>query len=206
MILDAIVTSMSTNIHQKIYSVQKKDTTLLALQAKFPQRFVSHNFYNTLILVDTTKGYRIYVPKSVISDIFFKWSIVWIHPTYTSTIINYLIDRWIAIFGLPHTITTDQGSIFVALAFQDFLEEYQIKRIYTTAYHPQSYGLVVRFNRRLKEAITARNVINWNEVVPWILLGFRHSKGVDIDYTPFTMSLYYFFIIIHLHYICEPFK
>lgn len=65
----------------------------------------------------------------------------------TSAIINSMVDKWISIFGLPQTLTTDQGSIFMSNSFKQFLCKYQISHVYTTAYHPQSNGMVERFHR-----------------------------------------------------------
>ena len=46
--------------------------------------------------------------------------------------------------------------------------------IQTTAYHPQSNGLVEHFHCQLKEALKARNCgAAWEEHLLWVLLGIR---------------------------------
>jgi hypothetical protein len=44
----------------------------------------------------------------------------------------------------------------------------------TSAFHPQSNGMVERMHRQLKEALRARlSSSNWLQQLPWALLGIR---------------------------------
>lgn len=55
----------------------------------------------------------------------------------------------------------------------------------TTAYHPQSNGLVERFHRCHKEAMrTLPHPTNWADALPIILLPFRATEKEDINHTP----------------------
>ncbi len=50
----------------------------------------------------------------------------------------------------------------------------------TTAYHPESNGMVERVHRRLKDALRARAAgPNWVADLPWILLGLRAQPRED---------------------------
>ena len=52
---------------------------------------------------------------------------------------------------------------------------------HTTAYHPQSNGLVERFHRHLKSALRARLTgPNWTQELPWALLGIRTAPKEDL--------------------------
>jgi hypothetical protein len=57
----------------------------------------------------------------------------------------------------------------------------QIERINTTAFHPQSNGIVERFHRRLKDTLRAGCATpDWVSYLPWFLFSFRatpHEKS-----------------------------
>ena len=49
-------------------------------------------------------------------------------------------------FGIPERILTDQGRCFISQPFQDFLNLWGILKANCTSYHPETQGLVERFN------------------------------------------------------------
>ena len=54
----------------------------------------------------------------------------------------------------------------------------------TTAYHPQSNGLVERFHRQLKASLKARlHGPNWRDELPLVLLGIRAATKEDLGCT-----------------------
>ncbi|GFS86122.1 pol polyprotein [Nephila pilipes] len=56
-------------------------------------------------------------------------------------------------------------------------------RINTTAYHPQSNGLIEEFHPPLKAAIMCHATDKWTEVLPTILLGLRAFLKENIGCT-----------------------
>jgi len=60
-----------------------------------------------------------------------------------------LLSAWIARFGCPQTITTDQGSQFESQFFHSLAKMYGIHLSRTTPHHPAANGLVERLHRTL---------------------------------------------------------
>ncbi|GFS80387.1 putative gypsy-29-i nvi [Nephila pilipes] len=56
------------------------------------------------------------------------------------TVADNLLKGWIARFGTPLVITTDQGTQFEAQLFQELSKLIGFKRNRTTSYHPQANG------------------------------------------------------------------
>jgi RNase H-like domain found in reverse transcriptase/Integrase zinc binding domain/Integrase core domain len=75
-----------------------------------------------------------------------------LRSTAAAACLDAVIGTWIARFGLPATITTDRGTQFTSGTWNNALRRLGIQHVLTSAYHPQSNGLVERFHRRLKEA------------------------------------------------------
>ena len=67
----------------------------------------------------------------------------------SETVAKILVNGVISKYGAPRTVLTDQGSNFLSKLVQDICNLFKIKQLYTTAYHPQTDGLVERFNRTL---------------------------------------------------------
>ncbi|UYV66080.1 hypothetical protein LAZ67_4000089 [Cordylochernes scorpioides] len=95
---------------------------------------------------------------------------------------------WISRYGVPATITTDQGREFESHLFKDLTSLIGTNRIRTTAYNPAANGLVERLHRQIKAAIMASgNTINWIDALPLVLLGIRTSYKEDLKCTAAEM-------------------
>ena len=74
--------------------------------------------------------------------------------------------------GIPEEILTDQGANFMSTMLNEVYHTLQITRIQTTPYHPQTDGLVERFNGTLKSMLrkfTSQNQKDWDEYFPAFL-------------------------------------
>jgi transposase InsO family protein len=71
-----------------------------------------------------------------------------------AAVADAFVAAWVARFGVPAMITSDRGVQFASELWAATMRRLGIKHLMTTAFHPQSYGLVERAHRRLKEALT----------------------------------------------------
>ena len=74
-------------------------------------------------------------------------------------------------FGVPKEILTDRGSHFVNSLLKTFHKKLGIRHITTTPYHPQTDGMVERFNGTLKSMLK-RSLCSfhgqWDQVLPLV--------------------------------------
>jgi cleavage and polyadenylation specificity factor subunit 1 len=96
-----------------------------------------------------------------------------------------LLQGWIQRFGVPDIITSDTGPQFTSSLWASLCSLLSISHTQTTAYHPQSNGLVERFHRRLKDALRARAAgVDWFLHLPWVLLGIRSAWREGAEFSP----------------------
>lgn len=151
---------------------------------KVPDKRFKHINIDLVGPLPISDGYR-YVLTCM--DRFSRW------PTATpladieaKTVAKALLNSWIANFGVPHEITTDQGRQFESHLFNELAKVCGAKHIRTTAYHPQANGLIERFHRTLKAALKCHNT-SWTDALPLVLLGIRATFKPDLNASPAEM-------------------
>ena len=98
----------------------------------------------------------------------------------TEACVDALVAGWVARFGVPGRITSDQGRQFTSNVWHRLCVRLGTAHIRTTPYHPQSNGMVERAHRSLKESLKARLAsVEWPEHLPWVLLGLRTAPRED---------------------------
>ena len=98
----------------------------------------------------------------------------------TAACVDALISGWVARFGVPSVITSDQGRQFCSALWTIMCSLLGVDHAKTTAYHPQSNGIVERAHRQLKDALRARLAgADWPLHLPWVLLGLRAAPKED---------------------------
>lgn len=92
--------------------------------------------------------------------------------------------------GFPTEILTDQGTPFMSRLMAQMCEILGIQRLRTSVYHPQTDGLVERYNKTIKNML--RKVISetgrdWDQKLPLILFAIRTHEQRSTGYSPFEI-------------------
>lgn len=113
-------------------------------------------------------------------DRFTRWPEAWPMASMTAEeVAATFINGWIARFGVPLVVTTDQGRQFESSLFNQLLQICAVRRVRTTSYHPQANGMVERLHRQLKAALMCHST-TWSQALPLVLLGIRSALKEDI--------------------------
>ena len=127
----------------------------------------------------------------VMTDYLTRWVEAVVLPTITAqTVADAFVDQIICRHGAPRVLLTDRGTNFVSHLFTNVCKIVGIGRQLTSPYHPQTDGLVERFNKTFAQMMT--NYINethtdWDLIMPKII--FAHNTAVQASTleTPFYL-------------------
>jgi transposase InsO family protein len=129
----------------------------------------SRNYTYVLTIIDRTTRWPEAIPTTSIT---------------AENVAELLVHHWIPRYGVPKTITSDQGRQFESTLFRKLADLLGIHKVRTNSYHPQSNGRVERWHRVLKSSIMAHAKTSWYSTLPWILLGLRTAINDDDDVSP----------------------
>ena len=129
----------------------------------------------------------------VVGDYFSKWIDAWAMPDMeTDTIVDILVPHVFCQWGLPLHIHSDRGSQFESELFQKLCAALGITKTRTTAYHPQSNGMIERFNQTLETMLSkyvSENHRDWDRFLPLVMLSYRGSTHDSTGFSPALMFL-----------------
>lgn len=89
---------------------------------------------------------------------------------------NALMFHWVAWFGVPRQLTSDQGPQFPSFLWSSLVTTPGVELHHTSACHTQANRLVERFHRCLNASLQAHlNSPSWLRQLPWVLLALCSS-------------------------------
>lgn len=129
----------------------------------------------------------------VVTDYFTKYTEAYaLEDQKSMTVADALVTNFILRFGCPLQLHCDQGPNFESKLFKDVCSLLGISKTRTTPYHPQSDGMVERFNRTLQDMLAKLvndNRSNWDEILDYVMAAYRATPHDSTGLTPNMMML-----------------
>ncbi|KAK7907616.1 hypothetical protein WMY93_016228 [Mugilogobius chulae] len=92
--------------------------------------------------------------------------------------------------GVSKEILTDCGTNFLSKLLQQVYQLLGVKGIKTTPYHPQTDGLVERYNQTLKSMLrkfVSTTGADWDQWLPYLLFAYREVPQASTGFSPFEL-------------------
>src|SRR2546421_10624158 len=107
-----------------------------------------------------------------------------------TNVVKFIYEVIICRHGCPKIILSDRGTHFRNKLVEELCEKFEIKHKLSAPYHPQTNGLVERFNRTLCEALAkvSEKENQWDEHIEQVLFAYRTTKHTTTKKTPFFMT------------------
>ena len=135
----------------------------------------------------TKSGYKYLL---VIMDYATKWPEAFLLCNVTTESVVECLIELTARLGIPKEVLTDNGTNFVSRTMKKFCALAGIQQIRTLLYHPQTDGMVERFNATMKHLLrklTQKNTVDWNQCIPYLLWAYRGTTHKSTGYSPFKL-------------------
>ena len=103
-----------------------------------------------------------------------------------------VLDAMMQIFsryGMPSELLTDQGSVFTSKLTALMCKTFNITKIRTSPYHPQSDGALERWHACLKGMIkrAGGKLSEWDQQLKYILFAYRDTPHCVTGFSPFVL-------------------
>ena len=98
--------------------------------------------------------------------------------------------KFFAQVGIPQEILTDQGSNFTSQLLKEIYRLLHVQPIRTSPYHPQTDGVVKRFNQTLKSMLrkyAQEAGKDWDRLIPYLLFAYREVPQSSTGFSPFEL-------------------
>ena len=135
----------------------------------------------------TAKGNRYII---VATDYFTKWpEAEAVSEATGSRVAEFIYQVIICRHGCPKQLLSDRGTHFNNEVVNGLLKQFEIRHLLSTPYHPQTNGLVERFNRTLCESLAklTEGQEDWDQHIAPVLFAYRTAKQSSTKMTPFYL-------------------
>ena len=116
----------------------------------------------------------------VFQDFRTKWPFAFPMPDQKAKrIAEVLVNEVVPVFGVPEALLSDRGTNLLSHLMLDVCRLLGIKKLNTTAHHPQCHGMVERFNRTIKTMLrkhAAKFGSQWDRYISGALWAYRTGE------------------------------
>ncbi|GFT43959.1 retrovirus-related Pol polyprotein from transposon 412 [Trichonephila clavipes] len=154
-------------------------------------------YSNEIVTLDLLGPYPASRPERykfilVISDHFTKWcELIPLRKASAQAIANAFFDNYIARYGAPISLISDNGPQFISDVFEHLSHRLDIKHMKTVTYRPQA-NLTERVNRNLVQMIASfveENHENWDQFLHEFAFALRTAVNETTNKTPAKLFL-----------------
>ena len=125
----------------------------------------------------------------VFLDYLTKWAEVFPASDQTAqTVARLFVEGVVCRHGAPQELLSDRGPNFLSELFLEVCKLLEVKKVNTSGYHPQTDGLVERFNATLTDMIaktTEKHGRDWDRHLPYLLYAYRTTVQSSTKESPF---------------------
>jgi len=100
------------------------------------------------------------------------------------------VEKVILTYGTPRILQTDQVANFMSEVFRNTCRILGIKKIQSTAFHPESQGSIERSHRVLAEYLrhyVKEDQTNWDQWVPFATYVYNTTEHTATRFTPYEL-------------------
>lgn len=119
----------------------------------------------------------------LVVDSFSKWTEDFPMRTQEAKeVADILYNEIFTRYGAPSTIVSDRGRNFMSKLVNALCELFEVKRLLTSSYHPQTNATVERANSTLAQTLRSyinKDQMNWPSLLPIIMMAFRSTPCTE---------------------------
>ncbi len=120
-----------------------------------------------------------------------RWAFAFPLPSSEAdTVAQVLVDRVFSLIGAINELLTDRGPQFQSKLIRELCDLLKINKIATSAYHPQTDGLVERFNQTLINMLskfTNEKQDDWDVFVPLVTFAYNTTPQKSTGESPYFL-------------------
>ena len=103
---------------------------------------------------------------------------------------KFLLEEVMCRYGAPSKLLSDRGSCFLSRVAKHCYQMMETRHISTTSYHPQTNGLVERFNKTLAIMMSmyvGKDQTDWDRALKFLVMAYNSSPNASTKATPFSL-------------------